>query len=156
MRLYGILSGLQQIEQATPRVRLALLMQREVVGVLELTESRQLIATERLNLAASAIRAGAIEEAREQMQIAQTALAAYGGGKAVRGFLAENEIALANLYLEHRDLTAAAKMLDAADGHLAGESNEDHSRDYAVARGQFELAEGPRHENFRANRICWV
>jgi len=142
MRLYGILSGLQQVEQATPRVRLALLMQREVVGVLELTESRQLIATERLNLAAAAIRAGAIEEAREQMQIAQTALAAYGGGKAVRGLLAENEIALADVYLENRDPTEAAKMLDAADGHMAGENNSYHSRDYAVARGQFELAEG--------------
>src|ERR1035441_6295137 len=79
MRLYGALSGLQQVEQATPRVRLALLMQREVVRVLELTESRQLIATERLNLAAAAIRAGEIDEAQQQMRVAQNELAAYGG-----------------------------------------------------------------------------
>jgi tetratricopeptide (TPR) repeat protein len=142
IRLYGVLSGLQQSEQATPRVHLALLMQREVVGVLQLTDSRQLIATERLNLASAAIRAGAIEEARVQMQIAQTELAAYGGGKAVRGFLAENEIAMANLYLEHRDPTEAGRMLDAAAGHMADESNSDHSRKYAVARGQLELAAG--------------
>jgi hypothetical protein len=49
---------------------------------------------------------------------------------------------MANLYLEHRDLTEAGRMLDAAAGHMAGESNSDHSRKYAVARGQLELAEG--------------
>jgi len=38
IRLYATLSGLAQVEQATPRIRLELLMQREVVHVLELTE----------------------------------------------------------------------------------------------------------------------
>jgi tetratricopeptide (TPR) repeat protein len=142
LRLYGILSGLQQAEQGTPRVRLALSMQREVVNVLELTESRPLIASERLNLAAAAIRAGAIQEAEEQMRRAQSELAASGGGRSVFGFLAENEIAMANLYLARRDLTAARRMLDAAEGHMAGEDNSRHRRDYAIARGQLELAEG--------------
>jgi tetratricopeptide (TPR) repeat protein len=141
MRLYGALSGLQQVEQSTPRVRLALSMQREVVHVLELTESRQLIATERFNLAAAAIRAGAIDEAQQQMRVAQSELAANGGGKSVHGLLAENEIAMADLYLERRDLAAAARMLEAADGHMAGEDNSYHRRDYAVALGQLELAE---------------
>ena len=142
MRLYGTLSGLQQVEQATPRVRLALLMQREVVGVLELTESRQLVATERFNLAAAAIRAGDIEEGERQMRVAQSELAANGGEQSVHGLLAENEIALANQYLARRDLTRAARMLDSAEGHMAGENNSYHRRDYAVARGQLELAEG--------------
>jgi tetratricopeptide (TPR) repeat protein len=142
MRLYGTLSGLQQAEQATPRVRLALLMQREVVGVLELTESRQLVATERFNLATAAIRAGDIDEGEQLMRVAQSELAANGGEKSVHGLLAENEIALANQYLARHDLTKSARMLDAAEGHMAGEDNSYHRRDYAVARGQLELAEG--------------
>ena len=142
MRLYGSLSGLEEVEQTTPRIRQTLLLQQEVVGVLELTRSRELIPTERLKLAAAAIRAGALPEAQEQMQLAQSELAANGGGKSVQGFLAENEIAMAKLYFERRDEAAADKMLDAAQGHMAGEQDTNHERNYAVARGQLELAQG--------------
>ena len=50
IRLYATLSGLQQVERGTPRVRSSLLLQREVVGVLEMTPSRALLPGERLNL----------------------------------------------------------------------------------------------------------
>jgi tetratricopeptide (TPR) repeat protein len=142
IRLYATLSGLYEVERGTPRVREALLMQREVVSVLEFTPSRALIPTERLNLAAAAIRAGAVAEAQEQVKEAQAELAADGGGKSIQGFLAENEIAMSMLYLERHDQASAAKMLDAADWHMAGEDNSYHRRDYAQARGQLELAEG--------------
>jgi tetratricopeptide (TPR) repeat protein len=142
IRLYATLSGLYEVERETPRVREALLMQREVVGVLGLTRSSALIPTERLNLAAAAIRAGAVAEAQEQVKEAQAELAANGREKSIQGFLAENEIAMAKLYLERHDQAEAAKMLAAADGHMAGEHNSYHRRDYAQARGQLELAEG--------------
>ena len=142
IRLYATLSGLAQVEQATPRVRLDLLMQREVVHVLELTAGRQLIPTERFNLATAAIRAGAIPEAEKQIELAQAELEAIGGGKSVQGRLAENEIAMANLYLDRSDLGDSARMLDLAGGHMAGEDNAYHRRDYAAARGRLELAEG--------------
>ncbi len=142
IRLYATLSGLAQVEQSTPRVHLALLLQREVVQVLEMTEGRQLIPGERFNLATAAIRAGAIPEAEQQIGLAQAELEAIGGGKSVQGRLAENEIAMANLYLDHADLAAATRILDLANGHMAGEDNAYHRRDYAVARGRLDLAEG--------------
>jgi CHAT domain-containing protein/tetratricopeptide (TPR) repeat protein len=142
IRLYATLSGLAQVEQATPRIQLDLLMQREVVHVLELTEGRQLIPTERFNLATAAIRAGAIPEAEQQIGLAQSELEAIGGGKSVQGRLAENEIAMADLYLDRRDLADSGRMLDLANRHMAGEDNAYHRRDYAVARGRLELAEG--------------
>jgi CHAT domain-containing protein len=141
MRLYASLAGLAQVEQGTPRVGSALLMQREVVHVLELTESRQLIPTERFNLAAAAIRAGVAPEAKQQMAMAQTELVSIGGGKSVQGLLAENEIAMADLYLDRGDQAAARAMLDAANQHMTGEDNAYHRRDYAVARGRLELGE---------------
>jgi tetratricopeptide (TPR) repeat protein len=141
-RLYAALSGLAQVEQATPRVRDALLMQQEVVRVLELTESRELIPTERLNLAAAALRAGTVAEAENEMRLAQTELAEMGGGNSVKGLLAENEIAMADLYLDRGDLAAAAGKLDSAKGHMAGENNSYHRRDYAVACGRLELGQG--------------
>jgi len=141
-RLYATLSGLQEVERDTPRVRVALLLQQEVLGVLGMTQSRELIPTERLNLAAAAIRAGAAGLAQEQMRLAQSELAANGGGKSVEGFLSETEVSMAKLDLEHRDLAAAAKMLDAANGHMAGEHNSYHRREYAVARGLLELSQG--------------
>ena len=140
-RLYAVLSGLAQVEQGTPRVQSALLMQREVVHVLEMTGSRQLVPTERFNLAVAALRAGAVSEAENEMQRAKTELAENGGGDAVKGLLAENEIAMADLYLDRDDLSAAAKMLDSANGHMEGENNAYHRRDYAAASGRLNLAQ---------------
>jgi hypothetical protein len=142
LRLSGTLSGLEQVEQATPRSRLALLLQREAVGTLELTENRQLLPTARLNLAATAIRAGSIDEAREAMNQAQSELAANGGGKSVQSILAEVETALANVYLERREPDEAGKLLDSAYAHMAGERNAVYLRNYAVARGQLALEQG--------------
>jgi tetratricopeptide (TPR) repeat protein len=141
-RVYGSLSALAEVEASTPRVQQALLLQREVVHVLEMTQNWQVIPTERFNLAAAAIRAGAIPEAEAQMQLAQSELAANGGGSSVHALLEENEIAMAEIYLARRDLTAAGRMLDAANKQMAGESNSYHRKDYAVARGQLALAEG--------------
>jgi len=142
LRLSGTLSGLEQVEQATPRSRLALLLQREVVETLELTENRQLLPTARLNLAAAAIRAESIDEAQQAMQKAQSELDASGGGKSVRSILAEVETAMANVYLERRKPDEAGKLLDSAYAHMAGERNAVYLRNYAVARGQLALERG--------------
>jgi CHAT domain-containing protein/tetratricopeptide (TPR) repeat protein len=141
-RLYTTLSGLQEIEEGTPRVHNALLLQREVVGVLELSQAREVLPTERFKLASVAIRAGAISEAQEQMRSAASELIALGGGKSVVGLLAENEMDLASLYLDRRDFAAAAKLLDAVQDHIAGEANSFHFREYAAVRGRLDLELG--------------
>jgi CHAT domain-containing protein/tetratricopeptide (TPR) repeat protein len=141
-RAYASLSALAEVEETTPRVQEALLLQREVVHVLEMTQNLQVIPTERFNLAAAAIRAGAIPEAEAQMRLAQSELAAVGGGSSVHALLEENEIAMAEIYLSRRDLTAAGRMLDEANKQMEGENNSYHRKDYAVARGQLALAEG--------------
>ncbi len=146
LRLSGTLSGLEQVEQSTPRTRLALLLQREALATLELTPNRQLIPTARLNLAAAAIRAGSIPEAEEAMRAAQGELAANGGGRSVQSILAEVETAMAKVYLDRGnqtgDLTKASKLLDSAWEHMAGQRTGIYLRNYAVARGQQALAEG--------------
>jgi len=141
-RLYSTLSGLEEVEESTPRVRNALLLQREAVGALELSQNHGLIPAERLHLAAVAIRAGAISEAQDQMQRSQQELAANGGGDSIRGFLVENEIAMTDLYLDRGDLPNAEKMLQASQNHMKGEKNSYHSREYALAHGRLELALG--------------
>ena len=141
-RLYSTLSGLEEVEESTPRVHHTLLLQREALGVLELSQNRGLIPAERIHLAAVAIRAGEVQEAQDEMRKAQEELAANGGGKSINGFLVENETAMADLYLNRRDLGSAAKMLDAAQGHMAGENNSFHRREYALARGRLEVALG--------------
>jgi len=142
MRLYATMSGLEEVEESTPRVHNALLLQREAIGALEMSQNVALIPAERLHLAAVAIRAGSVAEAQEQMRVAQDELEASGGGNSVHGFLVENEDAMASLYLDRKDLANAAKMLDAAQGHIAGENNSFHRREYALARGRLELALG--------------
>jgi CHAT domain-containing protein/tetratricopeptide (TPR) repeat protein len=140
-RLYSTLSGLEEIEESTPRVQHALLLQREALGVLQLSQNRGLIPPERLHLAAVAIRAGADSEAAEQMRLAQEALAGKSGDS-IRAFLVENQEAMASLYLDHGDLSRAATMLDAAYSQLKEEKNSFHSREYALERGRLELALG--------------
>ena len=142
MRLYSTLSGLEEIEESTPRVHHALLLQREAVAALERSQNRKLIPAERLHLAAVAIRAGAASEAQAQMRMAQQELAASGGGESIRGFLVENENAMANLDLDRGDPAGAAKMLAAAKNNMVGENNSYHRREYALAQGRLELALG--------------
>jgi len=142
LRLSGTLSSLEQVEQATPRKQLALLLQREHMGALQLTQNRQLLPTAWLNLAAVAIRAGSIDEAQRAMRSAQDELASNGGGKAVRATLAEVETALADVFLERGQADAAGKLLDSALEHMAGEKNAVYLRNYAVARGQLALEQG--------------
>ena len=141
-RLYTTLSGLEEVEEGTPRIQHALLLQREVVGVLELTPARQLIPTERLKLAAAALRAGSIPESQQQMKTAQNELTANGNGASVKRFLAESELTMASLYLARRDLPAAAQMLDAADRHLADTNNLIYFKEIAIERGELQLALG--------------
>lgn len=142
MRLYAALSGLEEIEESTPRTRHALLLQREALAALEMSGNRGLIPAERLHLASVAIRAGAVEEAQGQIQQAQQELASGDKGKSVEGFLVEDENAMAALYLDRKALADAAAMLEAAHGHMAGEKNSYHSREYALNRGRLELALG--------------
>jgi tetratricopeptide (TPR) repeat protein len=142
LRLYNTLSGLAEVEGSTPRLQHALRLQREVVGVLALNPSSQLIPTERFKLASAAIRAGAVSEAKEQMQLAQNELSANGGGESVKRFLAEGELEMAGLYLDRRNPSAAAQMLNAAQGHLAGENNSLHRKNFAVAKGRLEFELG--------------
>jgi tetratricopeptide (TPR) repeat protein len=141
-RLYTTLSGLEEIEETTPRVHHSLLLQREAVETLEQSLNRGMIPAERFHLAAVSIRAGAVPEAQEQMRLAQQELAASDGGKSIRGFLVENENAMASLYLDRGDLANAAKMLQTAHGDMEGENNSYHRREYALAHGRLELAQG--------------
>jgi CHAT domain-containing protein len=141
LRLSGTLSGLEQVEQATPRTRLALLLQREALATLELTPNRQLIPTARLNLATAAIRAGSIAEAEEAMRVAKSELAANGGGRSVHAILAEVETAMATVYLDQGNLAKARETLDSAWEHMAGSRTGLYLRNYAAARGQLALAE---------------
>ena len=142
IRLYNSLAGLEEVEAFTPRVRETLLLQREVLGVVKLSQAVDLIPIERSRLALGAIRAGSIPEAQEQMQLAQAELKATGKEQSLRGFLDENELLLARVYLSRRDLTAAATMLEQARIHMKGEHNSLHQRYYAAAKGELELTLG--------------
>jgi tetratricopeptide (TPR) repeat protein len=141
-RLYTTLSGLEEIEETTPRVQNTLLLQREALSVLEMSPNRGMIPAERMHLALVAIQAGAVGEAQELMGKAQAELAASGGGNSVKAFLAEDESAMASYYLDHGDLASAARMLEAMQSHMAGENNSFHRRDYALNKGRLELAQG--------------
>ena len=142
MRLYTTLSGLAEAKGNTPRLQHTLLLQREVVSVVELSRARQLVPTERFKLASVAIRAGSLAEAQQQMRLAQNELAVNGGEESVKTLLAEDEMAMTDIYLDRSDPASAAKFLDAAQSHLAGESNSMHHRKYALDRGRLELALG--------------
>jgi tetratricopeptide (TPR) repeat protein len=141
-RGYTILAGLAEVEKSTPRAHLALLLEREAVGILELTESRALIPSQRYDLAIAAIRAGFLPEAQAELGKVRSELAANGGESSIRGFLADSEIAMANLYLERRDLADAEATLDSAKSHMAGEDDSLEKRAYAAARGELELEQG--------------
>jgi tetratricopeptide (TPR) repeat protein len=141
-RGYTILAGLAEVEKSTPRAHLALLLQREAMGILELTESRALIPSQRYDLAIAAIRAGFLPEAKTELAKVRSELAAYGRESSIRGFLADSEIAMANLYLERRDLADAEVTLDSAKSHMEGQDDSVLKRSYAAVRGELDLELG--------------
>ena len=141
-RAFTIMSGLAEVEKSTPRVHLELLLQREVMGLLELTDSRDLVPAQRFDLAIAAIRAGYVPEAQEELRKVRSELAANGGDKPTQSYLADSEIAMAELYMARGDLREAAATLASAHQHMAGVDDYVIQRDYAAARGQLELTLG--------------
>ncbi|MDE3188585.1 MAG: CHAT domain-containing protein, partial [Acidobacteriota bacterium] len=141
-RLATTMAGLALIEDATPRVQLDLLLNRETFDLFALAQNRTILAEQRVTLIKAAIRAGALLVAQKQMGIARSELTFATGQKGLMGARAESEIAMAGLYLDRGDLANAAHMLDDAHNHMVGEDNSLQLRNYAVARGELELALG--------------
>ncbi|MFZ0743279.1 MAG: CHAT domain-containing protein [Terracidiphilus sp.] len=141
-RAATILAGIAYIEDATPRVQLDLLINRETFQLFSLAQNRTDLAAQRFALIRAAIRAGSLREADEQMAIAKKEITLAPGQKGLKASQAESEIAMSELYLDRRDLKDAGRMLDDANNHMIGEDNPLQLRRYATALGELELALG--------------
>lgn len=141
-RAYTTLAGLAEVEKSTPRVQLSLLLQREVMGLLELSEGKKLVPAQRYDLAVAAIRAGAVPEALAAIKTVQSELSGKQVDIATQSFLADSEISLAKLYLGRGDYPSASAMLDRAQNHMTGGEDALDRRSYAAARGELGLALG--------------
>jgi tetratricopeptide (TPR) repeat protein len=145
-RAYTILAALAEAEKSSPRSHLELLLQRELLSILELTPSTDLIPSQRYDLAIAAIRAGSVDEAQRQLAAVRAELARQNNEQSIRLFLSDSEIALANLYLARHDLSSAAPLLRAAQNHIAGLDDDSEQAALAAATGQLDLALGqPGH-----------
>jgi CHAT domain-containing protein/tetratricopeptide (TPR) repeat protein len=138
-RGYTILAGMAEVEKATPRAHLSYLIQREAVALLELTDARALLPSQRYDMAIAAIRAGCLPEAKEALRQVEKQLAAGEGDESTKGFLADSEIAMANLYLSRGDFNGAAAVLDKARDHLKGLDPSFDRSAYSAAQGELEL-----------------
>jgi tetratricopeptide (TPR) repeat protein len=136
------MASLVTVEEDTPRVHLALLLNQEALSLFELGDNRPVIEDMRGHLIRAALRAGALDDARRQMKMAFEQTASAPGQSVPAGFRAEAELGLASVYLDRRDLTAAELQLDAAKDHLAQEDNWLQQAQYAGERGELELALG--------------
>ena len=136
------MSGLALVEVATPRVRLDYLANKEALNLFALAQSPPLLAEQRVSLIGAAIRAGALKEAAEQMALAQKEIELAPNQKGLRSNQSESEILMAGLYLDRGDLADAAHLLEGAHNHMVGEDNPLQLRNYAVVRGELELALG--------------
>ena len=141
-RIATTVNGPAWMEDSTPRTHLDLLLNKETLALYSLSPNRTSLAIARAGVIRAAIRSGALEEAREQMALAQKADADSPGQKIPDANQAEREILMAELYLSRGDPSAAGAMLDDALNHMGGEDNSLQRRYYALARGEFELALG--------------
>ncbi len=141
-RAATVMSGLAFLEDSTPRLRLDLLVNKEALNLFSLSQNRASVAWQRTAFIRAAIRAGSLQEAREQIALSEKESAPGSEQKGLHGLQAENEVYMANLYLDRGDLKSAAQMLDTAHNHMVGQDNSFQLRNYAVARGELELAQG--------------
>lgn len=141
-RVATFMSGLLMVEENSPRVHLALLINEEEVGLFDLAQSPVYAAGARGHLIRAALRAGALREAEEQMRIVQREIASLPSHTFPPGFRAENELGLADVYLDRGDLAAAQQQLDAARGDLDGDDNYLQRAHYAAESGELDLTLG--------------
>ncbi len=134
------MSGIAIVEDATPRVQLDLLVNREAFRLLALSKNTAYLAEQRASLIRAALRAGSTSEVQEQLSRAKTELAGAPENKGLIGVQAETEIAIAQFYVDRGNFAKAAPALDDAHEHMADEDNPIQFRSYAVARGALDLA----------------
>ena len=136
------MASLVTVEEDTPRVHLSLLLSREALGLFELGDNRSVLENTRGHLIRAALRAGALDEAKQQMNLAVSEAKSSSNRALPRAYEAEMELGLAGVYLDRGDLAAAAQQLDAARDRLASEDNWLQQAQYAAERGDLELALG--------------
>lgn len=141
-RVGTFMASLVTAEEGSPRLFLTLLLDKEEVGLFELAGNTAFAAGARGHLIRAALRAGGLHEAYSQQQIAQREIASLPPNTFPPGFQLENELGLADVYLDRGDLNAAALHIDAAGRHVAGEDNWQQRAHYAAARGELALALG--------------
>ena len=141
-RLGTTLGGLVLIEDATPRVYLDSLINRERLKIFELSKNAAQLAFSRSGLIRAALRAGLMAEANEQLALEMKERANQPGEKSQVGLQTESEVAMAELDVHRGDLPAAQKLLDDAGKQLPGQDNSFILRIYAMAKGELELALG--------------
>lgn len=141
-RVATAMGGIALIEDGTPRKQLDLLVNQEAYALFELAQNRAILAAQRVALIRAAIRAGALETAQEQLRIARKEFALAPNQKGLLGIQAESEIDLAEMYVNRGDLNQAGHMLDDAHNHMEGMDNPLQLENYAVTRGDLELALG--------------
>jgi CHAT domain-containing protein len=142
LRAAATMSGLAGIEDSTPRIQLDLLVNREAFQLFSLSGNSAYLAEVRALLVRAALRAGSIAEAREQMGAAKRERGLRPDSKGLSGGSAETEIATAEFYLDHGDLSNAQCALDDARVQMTNQDNPVQFRSYAVALGELELALG--------------
>jgi tetratricopeptide (TPR) repeat protein len=140
------MASLVMVEERTPRVHLSLLLNQEEVGLFGLAQNPIFVAGARGHLIRAALRTGDLHLARVQMEIADREAAAFRGQALPRGDRAEDELGLADVYLDRHAMASAAQQLDAARDDLSGEDNWLQQANYATERGELELALGHPEE----------
>lgn len=141
-RLGTTLGGVALIEDATPRVYLDTLINREKLKIFELSKNAAQLALSRSGLIRAALRAGLMAEANEQLALERKERANQPGAKSQVGIQTESEVTMAELDVHRGDLRAAQNLLDDAAKQLPGQDNSFILRIYAIAKGELELALG--------------
>lgn len=135
-------AGLAELEDATPRTQLNLLLHKEALQLFELAQNRAILAQERTALIRAALRAGAMRQAAEQARLVQADLTAAELRHEQTPWRAESEIAMAQLYADQGAPEKAQELLNAAQHYMRGQDNPVQLRAYAAVRGLLELRLG--------------
>jgi tetratricopeptide (TPR) repeat protein len=142
MRFASVVSGMPLIAIDSPLAHMAESSQREELAWILLQGTPVREAQTRTKLARAEIRIGAMREAANQLRLANAAWKTSGAGHSRDNLTSEPEIFLAATLLERGDLDQAGHHLDLAAGDMSNFSDVWGLREYAMARGQLQLAEG--------------
>jgi CHAT domain-containing protein len=134
-------SEFSYLEASGPRPFASVLFHREVLQAVSRMNAPQFVNADRFLLVKAEIRAGEVDEAAQELRVAEAEFETLPDHEAQQNGLSDLQIAVAEAYLGHSQIEQASRMLSGVAARIANSGNRDMQLRYEAAMGHLAFLE---------------